>query len=492
MTESTDTEDTRQQSLYHITTDRELSPRLLIEERGTIPFSGLDKPAAYPKNIDDDTLTEQGRFEPETPHSFASAINVLPQATKVRTYGHNEFAEKDENGDVEVDVEAIKEIDGVDVDEIEAEEDASVEDLVADADPQEVLHIPSKKVVCDKRRKALKNLGYETKFSWKIGSNRYTPLDVRKFFDRKISVLQDNNIHNAFGWVRHRSWGGHVTVTTIYPSVKREIVASDESDVDTGSCEPLGTVDDDDSEDHSESQVAYFGERVRYTFESSAILNIKPVVYFPQDDLMVPMHMMGGDTLSRKQMGSLNEDIRGFHQQAIDQIEDFSKSIDQTIRDARRMSIDFDKCRFTMEQFFEYLGIDNTSYIEETVDRVRSLADPPNNPSIWNLQLSLKKTLLEECNSDKAADTYQHYQEIAGEILQNPEIQLSLVMAEHQRVMARKNNSDEDADQTAVPTISDFDVADIDGVTENDLASEKAEAIQERIDQRLQSFQGGE
>jgi|AntRauTorcE11898_2_1112593.scaffolds.fasta_scaffold00773_8 hypothetical protein len=473
----------KQQSLYHVTADRELKPKHLIQKAGTIPFSGLKKPVAYPDGIDEDKATASHRFNLKNPDPFVSSIEVLPEAYKVETYAENMFVEEDEQGNCETDIEALKDVEGIDYGELTEGEGATVEELANDTETNKVHHIPSRKVVTDKRRQALRALGWNVKCEWQIASNRYTPLKVREFFQKKAQVCESRDMRNGFGWVRYRDYGGEVTITTIYPSKRHEISAAEEDEI-----EDREAINDDDkdrlgtADGEVEDKVALFGDHIRYNFMSKAKMEVKPVVYFPAENTMIPLDMTG-KPLVRKQMGSLMEDIEDHHKEVLDRIDEFTQEIDEEIMDARRMIVDFTECEFTMSEFFGLLGLETDEYIESTVERVKDFAENAAKPSIWNLQLALKRTLIEDYNGDKASDRYNNFQAIAGKLLQYPETQVKLAVAKYYR--EQEDSTDEPTREDNQVGLENFDINEFSGVTENDIPTTEAEKVQNAVDSRL-------
>ena len=482
---TTNNSEQKQQSLHHVSADRELKPKRLIQNTASIPFSGLDTPAAYPDEISKKKAEASNRFNTKTPDSFLEATYALPEAYKVQTFASNLFVDVDDSGNKSYDLESLKGVD-IDFSKMEEEEDATVEELVQDADANAVHEVPSRKTVVDKRRQALLTTGHSIKAEWQVASNRYTPLNVRDFFGKKAHICKQRGMLDMFGWVRFRDYGGEATITTIYPSEKHEVEPADENDTTNKEAysrddkERLTTAEDEGDED--EPKVAFFGDQVRYNFKSKAKMEIKPIVYFPDENVMIPLNMTG-KPLVRKQMGSLMDDIKGHHKEVLDRIEEFAQEIDEEIMQARQLVVDFTECEFSMAEFFDLLGLDTDKYIESTVDRVKDFADHPQKPSVWNLQLGLKRTLIEEYDGNKASDRYANFQAIAGKLLQYPETQLRVAVLEYHR------NNDETDDATTDEeqfNLDEFDVSEFDGISEGDVPTTQAENIQDAIESRLE------
>jgi hypothetical protein len=205
-------------------------------------------------------------------------------------------------------------------------------------------------------------------------------------------------------------------------------------------------------------------------------------VYFPAENTMIPLDMTG-KPLVRKQMGSLMEDIEDHHKEVLDRIDEFTQEIDEEIMDARRMIVDFTECEFTMSEFFGLLGLETDEYIESTVERVKDFAENAAKPSIWNLQLALKRTLIEDYNGDKASDRYNNFQAIAGKLLQYPETQVKLAVAKYYR--EQEDSTDEPTREDNQVGLENFDINEFSGVTENDIPTTEAEKVQNAVDSRL-------
>lgn len=462
----------------------------LVERRGTVPFVGVNSAAAaeYP----DDVSTAGDRFAPSNPKSFKEALEVLPHPGEGELWAENEFvAPGATDGTVDVDLDSIQSVHGLDTDEIEQVTGRTLNQLVAEADPSPLVSVGTHKDIIDRRRLALHTLGFDCKFRWQIASDRYDPGNMRAFFRRKIAAAQQHGAEDAFGWIRHRDWGGSVTMTTIYPSKAYEVGMPDETDLDLdgdeitiaeGVDEAVFNEREADADD-GETLTIYYGDRMGYDFRGTQKLWAKPLIYIPSSNAMIPIPYAGND-LSRKHTGNLMEDAIEWHEKILSKLDELCESINQSIVRARVAALDFNELPFEVEDFYRLIGVKNDTYCEKAAERARSLATPSSRPTLWNLQLSLKLTVLEHYSGAKAGDTYQSYQEIAGEILRHPstQVQLALEQYEYEREEDDEEVLDE-AQQTLAGSLAD--VLDMKGVTENRLNATEAQKIEARVQQRL-------
>ncbi|MFD1635428.1 hypothetical protein ACOZ4L_16660 (plasmid) [Haloplanus ruber] len=367
-------------------------------------------------------------------------------------------------------------------------------EMVQRADPEPLIGIGTHKDIIDRRRLALRTLGFDVKFRWQIASSRYTPGNMRAFFKRKIAACQQHGIENAFGWIRHYDWGGSVTITTIYPSKGFEIDPAGETDIDLQNGELTVATDGDleDDIDESEPTTVYYGDRLGYDFRGRQKLWVKPVIYIPEAGTMIPLPHPEAD-LSRKHTGNLMDDAIDWHERVLSTIDDLSQTVNQEIKRARLVAIDFGDLPFDVAEFYRYLGVRNDKYVEAAADRATALASPSDQPTLWNLQLSLKLAILDNYDGNRAGKTYREYQELAGEILRHPATMITTAKEQYRIEAAQDEEKDEpdlDADQT---TLADSleDVMDMAGVTENRIDATEAQQIEQRVQQRLPNS-GGE
>lgn len=462
----------------------------LVARQGTVPFLGVNDrvDAEYP----DEATIIGPRKVGDNPRSFKEALRVLPHPAEGDLWADNQFVSPGDDGTtVNVDVDAIRDVHGLDVDELEQRTGMSLSEMADAANPEPLVPVETNKDIIDKRRLALHTLGFDCKFRWQIASSRYDPGNMREFFKRKIAACQQHDAEDAFGWIRHHDWGGSVTMTTIYPSKAYEVGMPDDTDIDLRQDEitiadnPLGQSFSEASENADETITIYYGDRMGYDFRGTQKLWAKPVIFVPSVGAMIPIPYDGSD-LSRKHTGDLMEDAIEWHEKILSKIDNLCESINQTIVRARIAALDFEALPFEIEDFYRFVGIKNDTYCEKAAERARTLAAPETQPSLWNLQLSLKLAILDNYEGSKAGKTYQEYQEIAGQILRYPSTQIQLALEQYE-YEKDANDDDEslidDEQQTLVESLGD--VIDLEGVTENRLDATEAQKIESRVQQRL-------
>jgi len=460
----------------------------LLEEEGTVPFLGVNDnvDAEYPSEID--SFGE--RYVTNDSQSFKEALTVLPHAGEGELWASNEFVEPgDSDGTVNVKVDEIRNVHGLDVDKLEERSGLSLDQMVSMENPDTLIPISTHKDIVDRRRLALRTLGFDVRFRWQIASSKYTPGNLHNFFRRKIAACQKHGAENAFGWIRHYDWGGSVTITTIYPSKSYEISQDEnpEFDFDNGEL-TLATESDTDTQNGRDGEddtiTVYYGDRMGYDFRGRQKLWAKPVIYIPSVGAMIPLPYSGTD-LSRKHTGDLMGDAIDWHEKILSRIDELTEEINQEITRARLVALDFDQLPFNIQEFYSHLGITNDKYSEKAADQAKRFASPSNKPTLWNLQLSLKIAVLQNYNGNKAGKTYQEYQELAGEILRHPATQITLAKEQH-RIESEKNNSGEDLD-TGQQTLAESleEVMDLSGVTENQITASGAQRMENQVQQRL-------
>lgn len=471
-----------------------VSPTELIEQSGTVPFLGVSDvvDTEYPDEIN----TMGRRFVQDCSRSFKEALRVLPHAGEGDLWADNEFVAPGEEDSVNVNLEGLRNIHGLDVDNLEKKTGMSLEQMVNRANPEPLIPITTHKDIIDRRRLALNTLGFDVKYRWQIASNRYDPGDVREFFKRKIAACQKHGAENAFGWIRHYDWGGSVTITTIYPSKAYEIDPADDTEIDLEDGElTIATGSSDDFEegdiDQSEPTTIYYGDRMGYDFRGRQKLWVKPVIFIPEAGTMIPLPYPEAD-LSRKHTGNLMEDAIDWHEKILSKIDELCETVNQEIKRARLVAIDFEELPFGVKDFYSYLGVENEDYADAAADRATALAKPPHQPTLWNLQLSLKLALLDNYEGNRAGKTYREYQELAGEILRHPATQITMAKEQH-KIEAEAAGEDEDILDEEQTTLAESleDVMDLTGVTENRIDATKAQKIEQRVQQRLPNA-GGE
>lgn len=475
----------------------------LLEEEATIPFVGLTPAIGgdYPNPVS----TDGTRFNTTDPLSFKEAIQCLPKAGEGTLWAANEFAEPNGEGGVEVDVEAIHNVHGLDTEQVEAVSGRSLNQLATDADPDPLLQVGDHKDIIDRRRLALRTLGYDVKFRWQIATDTYDPGDMHTFLQRKIAAAQKFGADQPFGWIRHYDWGGAAVIATIYPSLDYEVGLPDADDlaIDAGGEAKADTlaeapveqaVEAADGDSETECLTIYYGERMGYDFRGTQTIWAYPLIYVPDVDVMIPLP---GPRFRRRHVGDVMDDTHErdndrvplieWHESILTRLETLATQVNQDVIRARMVAIAFDDLPFEVTAFYEYLGIP-TDYAEQAADRATSLADPSSQPTLWNLQLSLKLALLDHYQGAWASDTYQEYQELAGQILRYPAQQIQLALEAFEREQEAADDTDDpvlpEDQQTLAESLDD--VVDLPGVhTEDSVSPAEAQQIEERVQQRF-------
>lgn len=465
----------------------------LLEQNGTVPFLGVNDAvdAEYP-----DAITARGRRyvqDEDAPQSFKTALSVLPNAGEGELWANNEFVAPSGDGSVDVNLEALRNVHGLDIESLESRTGMTLSEMVERADPEPLVGVDTHKDIIDRRRLALRTLGFDVRFRWQIASSRYTPGNMREFFKRKIAACQQHGAQNMFGWIRHYDWGGSVNITTIYPSKAFAIDATEDTDLDleTGELTIATDAEVPESDTDSGRTEVYYGDQIKYDFRGHQKLSVTPVIFIPEAETMIPLPHPEAD-LSRKHTGNLMGDAIDWHERVLDTISDLCETVNQEIKRARLVAIDFADLPFSVEDFYRFIGVRNDEYVEAAADRATALAQPSDQPTLWNLQLSLKLALLDNFDGNRAGATYQEYQELAGEILRHPATMITTAK-EQFRIEAQADDEDDvalDAEQT---TLADSleDVLEMTGVTENRIDASEAEQIERRVQQRLPNA-GGE
>jgi len=467
----------------------------LLKQRGTIPFLGFtpDEESGYP-----DSVNAVGtRFDQSDPLAFTEALDCLPKAGEGTLWAENEFVETAGNT-VDIDLDEIRDVHGLDIDSLETVTGQSLERLAEAADPDPLVRVTDHKDIIDRRRLALRALGFQVKFRWQIASDSYDPGDMQEFLTRKVAACQKQGIDHVFGWIRMYDWGGAVQVVSIYPDLAYEVSrkgGSEQDDEQDDLGEWFEDVDHETDDDGADDTVTvYYGDRVGYGFRGTQKIYVNPVIYVPAIDVMTPLSKPSYD---RKHVGDVMDEsnerandrvpIIEWHESVLDSLQNLATEVNDEIRRARRKFIDFDAYPFDITGFYDYLGIPH-SIAQVAADRAMSLAAPRTEPTLWNLQLSLKLALLDEFQGARAGDTYQEHQEVAGQILRFPKQQIELALKEYEK---QRDDDDESAEsllpegqQTLADSIDD--ITELPGVgTEKDLSDKEAEKITERVQRRL-------
>jgi hypothetical protein len=469
----------------------------LLKEADTVPFVGFSSAGQYPEAIN--PLDE--RFDVDEARSFKEAISVLPEAGEETLWAENEFVSPAGDGSVSVAVDKLRDVDGIDIGEVEKVAGASVEELVKSVEPGELSKVTEYKGIIDRRRLALATLGFETRFRWQIASDQYEAGEIQTFLSRKVAAAQKQGCDDAFGWIRHHDWGGEVQITTIYPSLKQEIGMPDDVELDSlhsrltvsdGGADSVFADRNQSGGDDTGPIEVYFGDKLGYDFRGTQTVHAYPVIYAPAVNAMIPLPE---PRFSRRHVGDWMDEAHErnngrrspveWHENILSQLEGLTGSISKDVMRSRIIALDFDELPFTIEDFYGYLGIPD-KYASEASERAASLASPATEPSLWNLQLSLKLALLDHFEGAKGGDSYQQYQEVAGQLLVSPAQQVQIALTGYENDQDEDDEEGElvDVDQMTLGESLD-DILDLPGVSEEDLELTDSERINARVQQRL-------
>ncbi len=139
----------------------------LLDQEATHAFAGLTPAddAEYPDAVSPET----GCLDPN-PRSLKDVLSVLPQASSGELWATNEFVGVDGT----IDIEALRNVDGLDIDTLETATGQSLSEIATDSSSDPLVRVRDHKDIVDERRKALCALGFDVKFRWQIASDRYS------------------------------------------------------------------------------------------------------------------------------------------------------------------------------------------------------------------------------------------------------------------------------------------------------------------------------
>lgn len=464
---------------------KSLTPHLLDKE-ATIPFLGLtaDSVLEYPEEVD----TEGERFS-EDAAPFEDVIEVLPKPMAVDVWADNPFV--DESG--EVDVEAIRDVHGLDTDTLENAMGESLETVVEDTDPTPLEEDRHRKAIVDPRRLALNALGYDTRFRWQIASNRYTAGDPQDFLRPAIDAFRRRGM-DGFGWLSFDNWGGHVKLTMIWPSVN--------TDFDTGPTSDL---------------TAYMGYRIQWDVQGTQKIKAHEVVFLPELQVSIPDI---GQVYSRKHLGQFidpeherqNDRLppRKWHGQIASTANQRVVTVPENILRLRETDLDLTQVPYapidddademskqaainTLTTFYLLHGIPET-YAEEAAAESVRMAEPHYQPTLFAIVLNLQRTLLEVYEDHSlASDQYVEYQELASDIYDRPFQMIQLAAREYE--IQRTDEDEEWIPENQLGLVDDPESAnEIPGVNvtnERALTDVEATQLENRVQQKVQETLGG-
>jgi hypothetical protein len=458
----------------------------LLEQEATHAFAGLTPAddAEYPDGVSPET----GCLD-QNPRSLKDVLSVLPQASSGELWATNEFVGVDGT----LDVEALRNVEGLDIDTLETATGQSLSEIATDSSSDPLVRVRDHKDIVDERRKALCALGFDVKFRWQIASDRYSIINPQEAYLPIVGALQQRGETEAFGWASYRDWGGLLKMFVVCPSLEHTVTASEEPEIEEdidGVTSVSGTTESD--------LVVYGGFETGYDFRGTQTLWAKPILYFPETGTIVPDT---GKRYTRRHYGRATDadherandrvPINEWWKAIYDDIADRLVKVDLAIRRTRAIAYDFDELPFDAATCYRYWGVANR-YAEAAADRATTLASPSSRPTVYNLQLSLLIALLDEYEGSWASNTHQEYLEVAGELLRKPAMMIQLAMKEHDRQI---DEPEERVLPASQQTLSDAleDVIDIPGIevdTEANLTDGAAQRLHDRVQHRLDDIEG--
>lgn len=458
----------------------------LLNQEATHAFAGLTPAddAAYPDAVSPET----GCLDPN-PRSLKDVLSVLPQASSGELWATNEFVGVDGT----IDIEALRNVDGLDIDTLETATGQSLSEIATDASSDPLVRVRDHQDIVDERRKALCALGFDVKFRWQIASDRYSIINPQEAYLPIVGALQQRGEAGAFGWASYRDWGGLLKMFVVCPGLEHTVTASEEPEVEEnidGVTSVSGATDSD--------LIVYGGFETGYDFRGTQTLWAKPILYFPETGTIVPDT---GKRYTRRHYGRATDadherannrvPINEWWKAIYDDIADRLVNVDLAIRRTRAIAYDFGELPFDAATCYRYWGVANR-YAEAAADRATTLASPSSRPTVYNLQLSLLIALLDEYEGSWASNTHQEYLEVAGELLRKPAMMIQLAMKEHDRQTDEPEERVLPANQQ---TLSDAleDVIDIPGIevdTEANLTDGAAQRLHDRVQHRLDDIEG--
>lgn len=466
----------------------------LVNQHGTIPWRGLNEPVGYPEQVSE-TLSDANvsRQFTEADRTLTDVVEFIPQAEPINIAAVNPFITNTDYTDDgptahDINIRKLADVDGLDTDEIENKSGGlTLTDLLNRGTPQKYLDLDSYRAISDPRRVILQLLGYDCEFAWQIASDSYDPGDMRSFFKQKaiLATRDEQELGNVFGWLSYHDWGGTATMTTIYSDLKYEITGDQYKDISI-SLDPNSGLSVIDEIGHTTSGDTndtsfYYGDKTRWDFSGSQKLEVVPVVFFPDSLTTVPLSGYR-DEFSRKHTGNFMEDARDHNRDILQLLKEKTGEINREVIRARMIGPDFTELEFTIEDFYEYIGIGTQRVVDTAATRARDFAANTAHPSMWNLQLSLKDAITGEFSGNFSSDTFKRYEQVAGLLLTSPVIQLTTAKRQHQ---LHATEDDENITQMQLP--DDIDEAlEMDDTTELALTPTEATELQNKTDSKTQ------
>ena len=404
----------------------------LVEEQLTIPFVGL-------RDADTDGVTIPSELAAafsigDEPDSFESVIDLLPHATGGDLRSRNPFV----NSDGTVDADAMRAVDGIDID---MAADAADTPLEAIRDATEFQHISGYQEVIDERRAALAaHPAYgDVRYQWQIATSSYAIINPSDVYTAAIETFADfNEATDIVGWLSWRDYGGKVDMYILF--VDETVETPSNYDV------PL-----------------YLGYHTGYGFRSERKLFVNHFALFPDGDGRGSYLYNIGSSHSRKHLGDptnsaheVDNDRVPIEQWWVEGHREFLRNSELTtdVSDAESIHIDFTEYPFSVEEFYQLVEIPVTT-AESTASRLGAYTDP-DYPSAWTLGITLALTLAEQFSGHKSGAAFRAQSTTATRLIKSPQAVIKTAVREY------NNNGlperDDDAQTTSAPTHDPIDV----------------------------------
>lgn len=438
----------------------------LLDRERTVPFVGLTPDDTDAVSLSPRVTRKLGIGD--DPQSLKEALALLPHADSGDLRSANEFV----NDDGTIDVDAMRDVDGLDV-------DAALDAL--DADPETLTDatrfedVPGHQEIIDQRREALSALGYTVKYQWQVASGKYAIINPQEAYEPGIQTLANyNEGTDVFGWLSYRDYGG---VTDLF------ILFTDE------------TVDLPDDLNYQ----LYLGYHSGYDFEGGRRLFLNHFGYYPKGKGKGSRLYNIGNSHKRKHVGDPTD---AAHERDNDRIpiqEWWDRShkaflIDDTlatdINDAEAITISFEDKPFDLYGFFRLLDIPATQ-AEAAVSRVEAQTNG-GQPSMWDIGIGLIFTLASEFSGEKCGPVFRARSRTATSIIRKPGQVMTRALREYQESgHPDEETDDEPASEQAGLGISVADIesaedlAALDGVDIDDLSTEDKTTLLEGTEQAL-------
>jgi hypothetical protein len=440
-------------------TDNEISLTELKEQinrKHRINFLGLEHhtQTEYPDNI-----TAGAPAHDETPTSFNEAVKLLPDAAAGRLRSVNRFV----NEDGTIDIDAVKNEDGVNVDDLPVNPEE-----ITDADQTQ--EVTQYKDIVDTRREALNALGCDCKYRWQIATSSYAIINPQDAYQPAYKTFKEEGLgEDIFGWIDVRDWGGYINMYILFKNHTLE--------------HP-----DEDTDDE-----IYIGLKTGYDFSSSRAMDVELFGYDAAND--VRLYSLG-ERRTRRHVGDPNNPeherdqgrtpIKEWwskeHENLITWTDDLVTDVEQATATTVTFGDVFpdEEYDMTIEDFYSYLDLPE-SYIHGSeqdktklgaVERARNHSPSSDTYTMWTLFYALSTTLEKEFQGqDRAGSAYKIYADIATNILRSPAETIQSVRREFKADKQKENNTNKRKNQVITTddgqeTIESVD--DIEGVSTED------------------------